>query len=193
MAFGREQNRRQSIRLPSYDYAQAGAYFVTICTYNRDCLLGEIPGSEMSLTRAGEVALGCWNDLPNHYSHVEIDEFVVMPNHVHGIIVLTDQQGKTSISESVTGAGRGQVGAGLKPAPTERRHPLPEIVRAFKTFSSRRINERRGSPGVPVWQRNYYERVIRDERELDAIRQYIVDNPAKWAEDIENPQNLHRK
>ena len=184
MAFGREQNRRRSIRLPGYDYAQAGAYFVTICTYNRDCLLGEILGSEMSLTRSGEVVLECWNDLPNHYSYVEIDEFVVMPNHVHGIVVLSDQQRKNPNAQNV--------GAGLKPAPTKR-HPLPEIVRAFKTFSSRRINERRGSPGLPLWQRNYYERVIRNERELDAIRQYIVDNPAKWAEDIENPQNLHRR
>ena len=184
MAFSREQNRRRSIRLPGYDYAQAGAYFVTICTYNRDCLLGEILGSEMSLTRSGEVVLECWNDLPNHYSYVEIDEFVVMPNHVHGIMVLSDQQRKNPNAQNV--------GAGLKPAPTKR-HPLPEIVRAFKTFSSRRINERRGSPGLPLWQRNYYERVIRNERELDAIRQYIVDNPAKWAEDIENPQSLHRR
>jgi len=195
MTFGREQNRRRSIRLPSYDYAQAGAYFVTIGTYNRDCLLGEIPGSEMSLTRAGEVVLECWNDLPNHYSHVEIDGFVVMPNHVHGIIVLADNQGKSSISESGEAgmkSPKGQsVGAGLKPAPTER-HPLPEIVRAFKTFSSRRINQVRSTPGVPVWQRNYYERVIRNECELDAIRQYIVDNPAKWAEDVENPRNLRQ-
>ena len=143
MAFSREQNRRRSIRLPGYDYAQAGTYFVTICTYNRDCLLGEILGSEMSLTRSGEVVLECWNDLPNHYSYVEIDEFVVMPNHVHGIMVLSDQQRKNPNAQNV--------GAGLKPAPTKR-HSLPEIVRAFKTFSSRRINERRGSPGLPVWQ-----------------------------------------
>ena len=177
------KRNRKSIRLSGYDYAMAGGYFVTICTYNRECLLGEILGSEMSLTRAGEIVLECWNDLPNHYPYVEADEFVVMPNHVHGIIFLTDQLGADLKSENV--------GAGFKPAPT-RRHPLPEIVRAFKTFSSRRINELRGSPGVPVWQRNYYERVIRDERELEAIRQYIVDNPAKWAEDSDNPENLFR-
>ena len=107
-----------------------------------------------------------------------------MPNHVHGIIVLTDQQRMNPIAENV--------GAGFKPAPT-RRHPLSEIVRAFKTFSSRRINELRQTPGVPVWQRNYYERVIRNDRELHDIRQYIVDNPAEWAADIENPKNLRQQ
>ena len=219
MPYREEQKRRRSIRLPDYDYAQTGAYFVTICTYDRLCLLGEILGCEMALTRAGQVVLECWNDLANHYSHVETDEFIVMPNHVHGIIVLTDQQRKYPIPDNVgagfnpdnvragfnpdnvgagfnpdnVGAGFNpdNVGAGLKPAPT-RRHPLSEIVRAFKTFSSRRINEHRGSPGVPVWQRNYYERVIRNEQELDSVRQYIVDNPAEWAEDAENPRNIRR-
>ncbi len=201
MPYREEQKRRRSIRLPDYDYAQTGAYFVTICTYDRLCLLGEILGCEMALTRAGQVVLECWNDLANHYSHVETDEFIVMPNHVHGIIVLTDQQRKNPIPDNVgagfnpdnvrAGFNPDNVGAGLKPAPT-RRHPLSEIVRAFKTFSSRRINEHRGSPGVPVWQRNYYERVIRNEQELDSVRQYIVDNPAEWAEDAENPRNIRR-
>ena len=201
MPYREEQKRRRSIRLPDYDYAQTGAYFVTICTYDRLCLLGEILGCEMALTRAGQVVLECWNDLANHYSHVETDEFIVMPNHVHGIIVLTDQQRKNPIPDNVgagfnpdnvrAGFNPDNVGAGLKPAPT-RRHPLSEIVRAFKTSSSRRINEHRGSPGVPVWQRNYYERVIRNEQELDSVRQYIVDNPAEWAEDAENPRNIRR-
>lgn len=183
MAFRREQNHRRSIRLPNYDYSQAGAYFVTICTYNRDCLLGESLGREMTLTHAGQIALECWTDLVNHYPHIEIDEFVVMPNHVHGIIIFTNQQRESPIAENVE--------AGFKPAPTKR-HPLSEIVRAFKTFSSRRINQIRDTPGVPVWQRNYYERVIRNEQELDGVRQYIADNPAKWAEDNENPQNWSR-
>ena len=154
MASGMEQNRRKSIRLPSYDYAEAGAYFITVCTFNRDCLLGEILEHEMALNWAGRIVLECWNDLVNHYPYIETDEFVVMPNHVHGIVVLADEL-RTSVTAD-------NVGAGLKPAPT-RRHALPEIVRAFKSFSSRRINVQRGSTGVPVWQRNYYERVIRSE------------------------------
>ena len=102
-----------------------------------------------------------------------------MPNHIHGIVVISDHD-----------AAAGLVGAGLRPAPTEpvgRRHGLPEIIRAFKGFSARRVNALRGTPGAPVWQRNYYEHIIRDEIDLDRIRQYILDNPLRWEEDRENP------
>ena len=160
---------RRSIRLRGYDYAQPGAYFVTTSTQHRECVLGEIAQGAMKLNAAGAVVQDCWDDLPRHFPHVELDAFVVMPNHVHGIIVLTS------------------VGAGFKPAPTKR-HPLPQIVRAFKTFAARRINEHRGTPGVPVWQRNYYEHVVRNDDELNRIRQYILDNPMHWALDRENPR-----
>ena len=101
-----------------------------------------------------------------------------MPNHVHGIIIIMDTIDDT-------------VGAGLKPAPTgmAKRHGLPEIVRAFKTFSARRVNEMRHTPGIPLWQRNYFERVIRNENELQRIPEYIINNPAKWEMDKENPAN----
>ena len=112
--------------------------------------------------------------MASHYPHIEVDAFVVMPNHIHGIIVLNDN-----------------VGAGLKPAPTKR-HPLSEIVRGFKTFSSSRINQINNTPGLSVWQRNYYEHVIRNEDEMDRIRQYILGNPMKWLEDEENPQNIQK-
>jgi REP element-mobilizing transposase RayT len=170
-----DKHHRRSVRLRDYDYTQAGAYFVTICTYRRVCLFGDMVNGCMQLNDCGQIVTAHWDDLVNHYPHVELDVFVVMPNHVHGIIVLTDN-----------------VGAGLKPAPTTttRHHGLPEIVRGFKTFSSRRINYLRKMPGQPVWQRNYYEHVIRSEEELDRIRQYILDNPAKWPEDGENPQNV---
>jgi REP element-mobilizing transposase RayT len=114
--------------------------------------------------------------LPNHYSHIDLDEYVVMPNHFHGIVWI-----------------RGDGRAGLKPAPTAdrpRAHPLSEIVRAFKTFSARRINQMRSTPGMPVWQRDYYERVVRNERELNAIREYIQTNPLRWHLDKENPQRI---
>ena len=132
----------------------------------------------MSLSPYGGIVMSCWHDLVNHYAHLELDTFVVMPNHIHGIIVLTHVDRRTD------------VGAGLKPAPTtarSRSYGLPEIVRAFKTFSSRRINEAKATPGESVWQRNYYERVIRDEAELDRARQYIVGNPVNWSRDAENP------
>jgi len=176
MSIEQIQPRRKSIRLKEYDYSQAGGYFVTICTQNRECLFGHINNEIMILNEYGRIVLSCWNDLPNHYSHVRLDAFQIMPNHVHGIIF---------IEKSAE-----PVGAGFKPAPTStKRHGLPEIVRAFKTFSARRINESRRTPGEPIWQRNYFDRIIRDENELNRILEYIIYNPLKWEEDKDNPQN----
>jgi REP element-mobilizing transposase RayT len=177
-----QQHRRRSIRLKGYDYSQPGAYFVTVCVYLRSCLLGEVLEGEMRLNKSGHIVEACWNDLPDHYAHVQLDAFVIMPNHVHGVIVLTHDGGTDRVN----------VGAGFKPAPTgpqgtAKRHGLPEIVRAFKTFSSRRINEWRRMPGAPVWQRNYYEHVIRGDAELNGIREYVHSNPARWLEDRYHP------
>lgn len=176
MTFNPDIHHRRSIRLRDYDYSQMGAYFMTICTQNRECLFGSISDGRIQSTDYGEIVNECWNDLPNHYGYVVLDTFALMPNHVHGIIII---------------AG-GFVGAGFKPAPTmTKRHGLPEIIRAFKTFSARRINTIRNTPGTPVWQRNYYEHVIRNEDDLNKIREYIVHNPVQWADDEENPNALH--
>jgi len=136
-------------------------YFLTVCAYEQACLFGEIENGTMRLNDAGRIVHTTWNNLPEHYAHVVLDDFVVMPNHVHGIVVFNEP-----------------VRAGLKPAPT--RHGLSEIVRAFKTFSSRRIHPVHGAPGASVWQRNYWERVIRNESELAHIREYIQNNPLPW-------------
>ena len=166
-----DKHHRRSIRLRGYDYSQSGAYYITTCTHNRRCLFGKIADGEMRLNDVGQLVQRVWDGLPEHYPHVELDAFVMMPNHVHGIVVLT--------------------GTGLKPTPTAATRPmrqgLPEIIRAFKTFSARRINDFRHTPGTPVWQRNYYEHIIRNEDALNRIRQYIADNPDNWAEDRENP------
>jgi REP element-mobilizing transposase RayT len=135
MPFKPDIHHRRSIRLRDYDYSRAGAYFVTICTWQRECLFGGISDGEMRLNNLGSIACAAWTDLSNHYKHIELDAFVVMPNHVHGLIVLADVQAK---------------GAGLKPALTVKIHCLSEIVRGFKTFSSRYINESRYNPGCPV-------------------------------------------
>ncbi len=126
-------HHRQSIRLRGYDYSQGGAYFVTICARDRVCVLGEVVDGEMRLSSFGDVVSRCWEALPEHYSTVELDSLVVMPNHVHGILFLGDSDG-----------------GGKRPE-------LSEIVRGFKTFSARRINEQRQTPGASVWQRGYYE------------------------------------
>ncbi len=197
-------HHRRSIRLRGYDYSQAGAYFITICTHNRECLFGAVgAGSKPALVRIkpalpsnnraglepaptqpnlmvlneyGEIVKDTWEDLINHVSGIELDAFVVMPNHVHGIIVIT----RAGFIKHRAGLIQGR--AGLKPAPTDT-HALPEIVRQMKTFSARRINKNRGTPGVPVWQRNYYEHIIRNEDDLNRIRGYIANNPDNWQSD----------
>jgi REP element-mobilizing transposase RayT len=168
--------RRKNLRLRGYDYTQVGFYFVTICVQDRVCLFGEINDGVMQLNSLGALVEQAWQDLPNHYPHVELDQFVIMPNHIHGIIVLTVGAGFKPAQSSDT-----------TPAPTKR-HGLPEIVRAFKSFSARRINEIRQTPGISVWQRNYYEHIIRDDADYQRIAEYVMNNPAKWQEDSLHPE-----
>ena len=152
--------QRRSIRLQDYDYSQAGAYFVTICTHRRLRLFGRIAGGAMRPNAFGAIVDSCWRVLPRHYPHVELDSFVVMPDHVHGILFLTD--------------------ASVIDRPKARRHGLSEVVRAFKNFSARRINELQDAKGTRVWQRGFYEHVIRRGDSLNGIRSYIETNPLRW-------------
>lgn len=188
-------SHRRPLRLKDYDYAQAGAYYVTVVTQARVCLFGDVIGGEMRLNEAGSLVLRVWDDLPDHYAHVSLDAFVVMPNHVHGVIVLSDVAGCDGRAEC-------EERVGLRPTPTSvhvsinarpsKVHALPEIMRAFKSFSARRINEHRNNAGGQVWQRNYYEHVIRNEQELNEIREYIVYNPQNWECDDENVNRVAR-
>jgi len=157
---------RKPLRLPGYDYGNAGMYFITICTHGRRCLFGRIADGKMHLNELGVIAETCWHDLAAHYPHVDLDSFVIMPNHVHGIVCLTHH--------AVAGDE------------TALRHGLPEVIRAFKTFSARRITSRRKA-SEPLWQRGYYEHIIRREDSLDNIREYIETNPLRWHLDRENP------
>jgi putative transposase len=164
--------QRRNIRLHSYDYSRHGAYFVTICTHDKQSLFGNIIDNRMSLNPCGEIADSSWKDIPLHYPEVKTDTFIIMPNHVHGIIIIQDLRR-----------------TGPRPAPTKR-HLLSEVVRAFKSYSSRKINEHRHLPGTPVWQRGYYEHVIRREEEFVQIGEYILFNAAKWETDRENLHTL---
>ena len=158
--------RRKRLRLPAYDYTGSGPYFVTTCTHGRRCIFGTIANGETQLNALGKIAALCWLDLPSHYPGTILDEFVVMPNHLHAILLLGQDGGAT--------------------------HALPEVIRGFKTFSARRINETRSTGGAPVWQRGYHERVIRNEDSLAEIRKYVVSNPATWDLDDENPERRNR-
>jgi REP element-mobilizing transposase RayT len=169
------QHHRRSIRLKGYDYSQAGAYFVTICIENRACLLGQVAGGAVELNECGQVAHACWQWLREQYEWVDLDAFVVMPNHLHGIVVIRALDAGGSRTAPTVGAG----GAGNK--------GLGRLIGAFKTVSTRRINEHRGTPGQSVWQRNYYEHVIRNEAASHRLRDYIAGNPARWNDDPENP------
>lgn len=154
---------RKRLRMKGYDYSLAGAYFITVCTHQRQMLFGYAEDGFMHVNRFGKIVKRCWRDLPNHYKHIELDAFMVMPDHVHGIIVIKDR-----VMDGV-------------------RHGLPEIVRAFKSFSARRINNARKIAGVHVWQRSYYEHIIRDERAWQRIREYILTNPQNWNRDKNYP------
>lgn len=169
--------RRKNIRLQGYDYAKAGAYFITIVTKDREPLFGKIVDGEMVLNAMGELVDYTWKDLINHNPNIGLDEFVIMPTHIHGIIVIFDPVGAGS-KPARSG------GAGYEPAPTKT-VPLSEIVRQLKTFSAKRINVLRGTSGVPVWQRNYYDHIIGTDHEYDQIAEYIANNPLTWETDDE--------
>ena len=178
---GRSKHDRRSIRLKGYDYSRAGAYFVTISARNRQCLFGKIQDGEIVLNAFGEVVREEWLKTAILRSAVTLDTFVVMPNHFHGIIAITT-------------SGEAAVGRGTaRRAPTTERYgrpvsgSIPTIIRSFKSAVTRRINEMRKTPGARVWQRSYYEHVLRNDDELDRVRRYVADNPLKWEMDQENP------
>ncbi|GAB4481015.1 MAG: transposase [Anaerolineales bacterium] len=187
------RHHRRSIRLKGYDYTQPGAYFITICTHERAHLFGAVVDGEMRLNAWGEIVREEWFKTAQIRPYVRLydDEFVVMPNHVHGIIWIVGDD---------VGARRRHCRGTAPPCPYGDAVPdhveqfgkpvpgsIPTIVRAFKSAVTHRINALRGTPGAPVWQRNYYEHVICDERALHAIRQYITENPLRWHLDRYNP------
>jgi REP element-mobilizing transposase RayT len=176
--FHSNKHHRRSVRLPGYDYSNPGAYFVTLCLHGRECLLGDVVDGQMVLSEMGRIAQQMWDRLPSRFPGIETDAFVIMPNHVHGIIVIT---AVGAIHESPLRRDE---------SPQQRRKMLlPKIVGYFKMNTAKRANAIRSMPGSPFWQRNYYEHVVRDERELNTIRQYIYNNPKKWALDRDNPSN----
>jgi len=202
---------RKSIRLKGYDYTLPGAYYITLCIHDRDEeLFGMVENGVMILNEFGRILEKTWFELPNQNPRVSLDSHVIMPDHFHGIIVIRDNPSVRAGYEPAptlmiqpAGTGCDPTGAGYEPAPTPmiqpvgtgcdptgagyepaptKYHGLPEIVRQFKSFSARRINESRKSPGIPVWQRNYYEHIIRPG-EIERIRQYIRDNPQNYITD----------
>jgi putative transposase len=176
------QRHRRSLRLNGYNYAQAGAYFITVCIQDRACLFGHVADGAMRSNDAGQLATRLWHDLPARFSGLDVDAFVVMPNHVHGILVLSD------VGAPLVGA---RVGVDEKAA-TRAAPTVGDIVGGFKSsFTVEYIRGvKRGQfPAFNrrIWQRNYYEHIIRDEPDLTRVRRYIEENPLRWDFDQENP------
>ncbi len=169
--------------MKKYDYSQEGGYFVTVCTQGRECLFGEINDGEMVLNEHGLMVAEEWQRAGIVRRGIGIDVFIVMPNHFHGIIMI-DRRGEAVPRPKMAGELR----ARHRLAPTGG--VLGNIVGQFKSMTARRINVSRQTPGFPIWQRNYYEHIIRDASDLDRIREYITSNALKWETDQENPINL---
>lgn len=162
MKYNPDVHHRRSIRLKNYDYSQTGAYFITLCIQDRECVLGEIIDRNMHLSPVGDNVFLQWTNLPRRFSGLELDVFVVMPNHFHAII-------------SINPVGQGAVLGAASGAPT-----VGKMLRAFKSISAIEGNRLLNRSSQSFWQRNYWEHVIRNEKELMTLHQYILSNPAQW-------------
>lgn len=204
MTLFKNKYRVESTRLLNYDYSSDGAYFVTVCTKNKQHFFGEIINGKLSNIKQTQIVQKCWFDLPNHYANCVLDKFVIMPNHVHGVVFIDNGIKGVKcddVDNRFGGIKTSGVETGFKPVSTDinqctkqnqinnqhtKHYSLSEIIRGFKTFSARRINEMQNTSGQPFWQSRFYEHVIRDDRALNRIRQYIIDNPINWQDDRNN-------
>lgn len=176
---------RQSIRLLDYDYAQEGAYFITLCIQDKKCLLGKIVDGTMRLNRYGQIVDEEWFKTAEIRPEIELGDYVIMPNHFHGIIHIAKRRGDPPVALNKSRKGDRRVApTGPKPG------SIGAIIAGFKSASSKKINVLRNTPNLRVWQRNYYEHVIRNDKDHCQIIEYITNNPQQWAEDSLYPDNL---
>ena len=177
----KDKYRVESTRLPGWDYASAGWYFVTICTRDRVPFLGDVVDGEMYLSPIGEIVAEEWQRTPQVRSNVTLDEWVIMPNHIHGIIVIVAGTPRVKTPRrGVSTTGRG--------GPTLRSGSLGAIVGQIKSVCTKRIWA--AGHADFAWQSRFYDHIVRNQASLQRIRAYIANNPAKWAEDRDNPANL---
>lgn len=183
-----DHRHRRSIRLPGYDYSQTGAYFITICADNRECLFGRIVNGEMILNELGLIVRAEWIKTAQLRDYVVLGEWIIMPNHFHCIIIIR------GFVPPGRGAARRAPTAPIEPINNQTSAPfeqfgkptvgsIPTIIRSFKSAVTKAVNEHRHTPGALVWQRNYYEHIIRDDEDYARIAEYIVNNPLGWEND----------
>ena len=181
-----DHHPRRSVRLRHYDYRQAGAYFLTLCTQNRICLFGEVVNGEMILSDIGQLVAVEWELTSEIRKEIELDAWVIMPNHLHAVVVITQ-----SLIDIATTSSH----AAVPPESSIRRmgstkKSLSSLIQGFKSATTKQINVIRRTPGVPVWQRGMWEHVIRDDDDLNRIQEYIANNPLQWSEDENNPSRV---
>ncbi len=189
MRYDPQKHHRRSIRLKGYDYSQPGLYFVTVVTQDHKMLFGDVVNGKMVLNKFGEIVRNEWLKTAEIRKNIELDEYVIMPNHIHGIIVIVNNDGDMVRRGTMHRRGT------MRRAPTTTVHQnieqfgkptsntIPTIIRGFKSTVTKQINKIRNMPGIAVWQRNYWEHIVRNEIELNRIRKYIIENPKKWNDD----------
>jgi REP element-mobilizing transposase RayT len=193
MKYNPDIHKRQSIRLRGYDYSQSGLYFITICCYQRECLFGEVINSQMILNNSGELVKEEWLKSAEIRKEIELGGFVIMPNHFHGIVIINQEINKN------IGNNQNPLGAnGRSPLQTiqssqqqisMKPKSLSSLIAGFKSATTKKINIIRSTPKNPVWQRNYYDHIIRNDQSLERIREYVQNNPLSWKNDQLHPNN----
>ncbi|NCR55323.1 MAG: transposase [Microcystis aeruginosa L211-07] len=189
MTFDPEKHHRRSIRLRNYDYSQPGAYFVTICTYQKQSWFGEIKNGQMYLNQLGKIVADEWLKTCKIRPNFQLDEWVIMPNHFHGIVIINDYSGDDQSLGAGNrpldlGAGNRPLDLGARDAPLQQKpNSLSSCIAGFKSAVTKRINLLRQNTDTPIWQRNYYESILRDEKYLAVVREYIINNPKNWPND----------
>jgi len=194
-----KKHYRRSIRLKGYDYSTPGAYFITICAYDKKSLFGEVTDAGgnkpagMRLNDAGMIVYEEWMNTEKIRNEVQIDEFVIMPNHIHGIVWISERMSARRMSEKGQGQKRrmpfARTGGSGFPGLGSPSGTIGAMVRGFKSAGTRRLRDISGNPEMKVWHRNYWDHVIRDDADMARIREYVHNNPARWELDS---LNCHR-
>lgn len=188
MSYHPDYHHRRSIRLRNYDYSQSGIYFITLCTHQRKCLFGQISDGKMELNELGEIVQNEWLRSPEIRKEITLDEWVVMPNHLHGIVIITKpDQPQNSDLPNLLATNHSLPLQGL-PIQMKPRS-LSSLIVGFKSATTRQINHCRHASGTSVWQRNYYENIVRNQQSLQNFCEYIRNNPLSWKVDQLHPEN----
>ena len=170
--------QRKSPRLPGYDYRQEGAYFVTICTHQRLQIFGSVVNEAIQLSDIGKIAYDLWTTIPEHHTNIILDAYVVMPNHMHGIVFITDQPTIDMTHTSFAAHETRTQHNGM------RSRTLGAVIGSYKSAVSRKINQVTGLVAPIVWQSSFHDHIIRNDESLNRIREYVYTNPMRWAEDM---------